>query len=188
LGVLVFIAAWMAASSFAQAPRAAGDVARKLDLIESGRAKPGAAIVFTSAELNAWVRAKASAVVPEGFREPHLQLGDGTATGSALVDFLKLRSAAGAETSWFVARLIEGEKPVKAVAEIRSANGKATVHLRSVEIGGLAVSGTALDFLIQNFFLPLYPNAKIDEPFELADGIDHIQIVPGAARVYIKKK
>ena len=63
-----------------------------------------------------------------------------------------------------------------------------TVHLVRVEIGGLAVSGSTLDFLIHTFFLPLYPNAKIDEPVELADGIDRIEVTPAAARVYIKKK
>ena len=35
--------------------------------------------------------------------------------------------------------------------------------------------------------MPLYPNAKIDEPFELADRIDRIEVTPAAARVYIKK-
>jgi hypothetical protein len=56
-----------------------------------------------------------------------------------------------------------------------------------VEIGGLAVSGSTLDFLIHTFFMPLYPNAKIDEPFELADRIDRIEVTPAAARVYIRK-
>ncbi len=163
-------------------------VSHKLDAIENGQAKPGSVIVFTEADLNAWVRAKAPMIVPQGFREPRLQLGDGTATASALVDFLKVRGAAGLDTNWIIAKLLEGEKPVTATAQIQSANGSATVHLLSVEIGELTVSGATLDFLIRNFLLPLYPNAKIDEPFELADHVDRIEVVPGAARVYIKKK
>ena len=163
-------------------------VSRKLDAIESGQAKPGAVFVFTPAELNAWVRVKASTIVPQGFRKPRLELGNGTATGYALVDFLKVRNAAGIETNWLVAKLIEGEKPVQATAQIRSANGRMTVHPVRVEIGGLAVSGSTLDFLIHTFFLPLYPNAKIDEPVELADGIDRIEVTPAAARVFIEKK
>lgn len=127
-------------------------------------------------------------VVPEGFRNPRLELGNGTATGYALVDFLKIRSASGIETNWLISKLIQGEKPVTAIAQIGSANGKATVQLVRVEIAGLAVSGATLDFLIRTFFLPLYPNAKIDEPFELADGIDRIDVSPAEARVYIKKR
>jgi hypothetical protein len=166
---------------------AAVNVTRKLDIIQSGRAKPGAMFVFTSAELNAWVRVKAPMVVPEGLRQPRLEMGNGTATGYALVDFLKLQHGAGIETNWLVSKLIQGEKRLMATASIQSANGRATVHLIRVEIGGLAVSGATLDFLIDTFFRPLYPDAKIDEPFELSDRVERIEVTPAEARVYIKK-
>jgi hypothetical protein len=188
LGARSFIPVLIVVSAAATADPQADIVSRKLDAIQSGQAKPGAVFVFTPAELNAWVRVKASTIVPQGFRKPRLELGNGAATGYALVDFLKVRNAAGIETNWLVAKLIEGEKPVQAIAQIRSANGRMTVHLARVEIGGLAVSGSTLDFLIHTFFLPLYPNAKIDEPVELADRIDRIEVTPAAARVYIKKK
>ena len=74
-----------------------------------------------------------------------------------------------------------------ATARIQAVNGRATVHLVRVEIGGLAVSGATLDFLIDTFFRPLYPDAKIDEPFELSDRVDRIVVTPAEARVYIKK-
>ena len=162
-------------------------VDRKIDLIQSGHAKPGSVMVFTAAELNAWGRAKAAQVVPEGFRQARLELGNGTATGYALVDFLKMRHAAGIETNWLVAKLIEGEKPLKVTANIQSAHGRATVHLTRVELGGIAVSGAPLDFLIQTFFMPLYPDAKIDQPFELAVGVERIDVTPAEARAYIRK-
>ncbi len=165
----------------------AARLSRKIDIIESGKAKPGTIYTFTVAELNAWARAKVPSVVPQGLREPRLELGTNSATGYALVDFIKMRQGAGEETNWLVTKLIQGEKRVKVTARIQSANGRATVYLQRVEIGGLAVTGSTLDFLIHTFFMPLYPNAKIDEPFELADRIDHIEVTPAAARVYIRK-
>jgi hypothetical protein len=165
----------------------AQSVTRKLEIIQSGKAKPGSVFVMTAAELNAWVRVKAPIVVPEGLREPRLELGNGSATGYAVVDFLKLRHAAGIETNWLIAKLIQGEKRVMATASIQSGEGRATVHLVRVEIGGLAVSGSTLDFLIDTFFRPLYPDAKIDEPFELSDRVDRIVVTPADARVYVKK-
>jgi hypothetical protein len=33
----------------------------------------------------------------------------------------------------------------------------------------------------------LYPNAKINEPFELADRIDRIEVTPADVRIYMKK-
>ena len=176
----------MIATSAAVDPRAES-VARKLDIIQSGKAKPGSVFVLTVADLNAWARVKAPQVVPEGLRQPRLELGNNSATGYALVDFLKVRHGAGEETNWLVAKIIQGEKPVKVDARILSGNGRVTVTLQRVEIGGLAVSGATLDFLIQTFFLPFYPNAKINESVELAGGIDHIIVTQAEARIYIKK-
>jgi hypothetical protein len=128
----------------------------------------------------------APAIVHDGFREPRLQLGNGTASASAHIDFLKVRHAAGVETNWLVAKLIQGEKLVTARATIQSAHGRATVHIVRVEIGGLAVTGAPLDFLVQNFLLPFYPDAKIDQPFDLAGKVDRIVITPAEASVYIR--
>ena len=183
--VLVFAAA---SASLPAADPLAASVTRKLDLIETGQAKPGAVFRFSSAELNAWARATAPTAIPEGFRQPRIELGSGFATGYALIDFLKLRHSAGLETNWLVAKLIQGEKRVMAKASIDSAHGSATVHLLRVEIGGLAVSGATLDFLIRNFFLPLYPNARIDEPVQLANRMDRIEVTQAEARIYIKQK
>ena len=61
------------------------------------------------------------------------------------------------------------------------------MHLVRVEVGGLAVSGAALDYLVQNFFRPFYPDAKIDEPFDLAGNVDHIVVTPAEALVYIRR-
>ena len=188
MGTRILILALVAAV----APAAPADplvqsVSGKLDIIQTDKAKPGSVFIFTAAELNAWARAKAPAVVPDGLREPRLQLGNGSATGDALVDFLKLRHSAGIETNWLISKLIQGEKRVKAMVSIQSANGRATVHLERVEIGGLAVSGATLDFLIETFFRPIYPDAKIDEAFELSDRVERITVTSAEARVYIKK-
>lgn len=156
-------------------------------MIQNGRAQPGSVYTFSAAELNAWGRYKVPQVVPAGVRQPRLELGNGTATAYALVDFVKVRQGLGQSTNWLLANLIEGEKRVEVRARIESGNGRATVHLLRVEIGGLAVSGTTLDLMIRTFFLPFYPNAKIDEPFELAGGIDHIDVAPARARAVLKK-
>ncbi len=165
----------------------AAAVRYKLDVIESGKARPGAVFTFTQDELNAFARSTLITVVPEGVRQPHVEIGAGTATGTAIVDFLKIRHAQGEQTPWLIAKLIEGEKYVKVSAGIQSAHGKATVYLQRVEISGLVVSGPTLDFLIRNFFMPLYPDAKINQPFDLADRIDRLEAAPGIARAYIRK-
>jgi hypothetical protein len=186
LGSRFFLASVAPSCNLSAADPAALAVTKKLDLIQNGKAKPGSVFHFTPAELNAWVRVKAPMIVPDGFRQPRLVLGNGEASASALIDFLKVRDSSGIATNWLVARLIQGEKLVKARASIESAHGKATVHLLRVEIGGLAVTGAPLDFLVQNFFRPFYPDAQIDQPFALAGNVDRIEVTPAEARVYIR--
>jgi len=45
---------------------------------------------------------------------------------------------------------------------------------------------TVIDFLVRTFFAPLYPEAKINEPFDLDYDIDRIDIRPSGAMVTIK--
>ena len=57
--------------------------------------KPGSRVVLTPEELNAYARQEIAEAVPDGVREPHLDLGPGTATASALIDFGRIRRAEG---------------------------------------------------------------------------------------------
>src|ERR1700676_2069572 len=158
----------------------------KLDLIESGRAKRGSIIVFTPAEMNAWARARVPAMY-QGIRNPSVELGNGAASGFAFVDFLKLRQGEGLQTNSLLARLIEGERPLKVSIRLESASGRATAYLTRLELSGVAVTGTALDFLVNQFFLHLFPDAKVNKPFDLPDNIDRIDIRPDGVHVTIRK-
>ena len=158
----------------------------KLDRIESGRALPGSVIVFTPAEMNAWARGR----VPQmyrGIRDPSVQLGTGTALGSAFVDFLKMRQGEGLATNSLIAKLIEGERPLKISIQLESAHGRATARLTRLEISGIAVTGAPLDFLVNEFFLHLFPDAKVNQPFELHNNMERIDLRPDGVRVTIRK-
>jgi hypothetical protein len=173
------------------APLPAADAAfgrawNKLERIESGQVRPGSVIVFTPAEMNAWARGRVPQMY-EGIRDPSVQLGTGTATGSALIDFLKMRQGEGLATNSLVAKLIEGERPLKVSMRLESGGGRATAHLTRLEISGIAVTGAALDFLMNEFFLQLFPDAKVNQPFELRDNIERIDIRPDGVRVTMRK-
>src|SRR4051794_27922150 len=86
---------------------------QKLDLMEARQAKPGSVIAFSPGEINAWARVRVPEIVPEGIRNQRVELGNETANGYALMDLLKMRHAKGESTSWLMAKLIEGERPVK---------------------------------------------------------------------------
>jgi hypothetical protein len=180
----------LAVALFAAVPSPTSPEARsvdqKLERIQSGHARPGSTVLFTEHELNVWVAAQVPHYAPEGVRETHLELGNGVATGSAIVDFLKMRQAQGVQTSWLISKLIQGEHPVTVTARLQSAHGEATVYLQEVQLSGMTISGGTLDFLVTNFFHPLFPDAKIDQPFPLAENVERIEVDPGVAKAVIR--
>jgi hypothetical protein len=157
---------------------------RKIDTIVSGHLRAGSRVTLTYPELAAWVAHEA----PPGVRNPQIHVAAaGAATGTAMVDLIKVSRSQGTEPGWLMTKLFEGERPVRVRARIRSAAGTATVEVERVEIGGLAIDGKTLDFLIQNVVLPQYPTAVIGKPFELGARIERLDVQPAGVGVIIGK-
>jgi hypothetical protein len=162
-------------------------VKRKFTLIEKYQVKPGTRVPFPASELNAYVQAEIPKVAPQGIRNPHLELpGGNVAVGTALINFVKVQNAQGNAPGWFARKLLDGEHNVVVTARLESGNGMATVDLKRVEIDGITVQGAALDFLIQNYLLPNYPDAKVGKPFALDYRMDRFEVNPGIAYVVMK--
>jgi len=161
---------------------------KKLDSIADEKLKRGAIVVLSPQEINAWLHEKAVKAFPEGIRNEHIDLGPGTTDGTALVDLMKIqKNKSNSTMNALIGLLIEGERPLKISIRVESANGRATVFLTRVEISGVAMEGSILEFLIKQFIQPRYPDIKINQPFDLDYNIDHIEIQPSGVRVLIKK-
>ena len=173
---ILFVAALAAASSDYLSAK------RKIDQIGSDRLKAGTRLELTQPELNAYAQQEA----PEGVRNARLQvLSPGVVAGSALVDFNKLRRAQGYQPGWLMSRLLEGEHPVSVTALIRSGNGRATVDVQRAEISGIVVDGRTVEFLIQNFIVPSFPEAIVGQPFDMGHHIERLDVQPAAVAVLI---
>ena len=158
---------------------------RKFEMIQQDQLRPGSKVSLSARELNAFVVGEVAEVAPAGVRNPKVELGEGTASGSALIDFVKVRQAQGKPPNWFLGKLLAGEHPVTVTARIQSQAGKATVEVERVEISGLPIEGGMLDFLINKYFLPYFPDAKVGEPFMLSHRIDRLEVKPNAVGVII---
>lgn len=162
--------------------------AQKIDLIENRKVPLGSQVTFREPELNTYLATRAQEIVPDGLKNPRLVIRDGKVTGTARVDFVKMRHAQGADTGWMMRKLLEGEHPVQIVGALKSSNGTARVDLESVDIGGVSVKGRALDLLIRTFVHPLYPNVKVGQSFELGYNLERIELKPGMATVFTVAK
>ncbi|MGD1071388.1 MAG: hypothetical protein ABSB15_14700 [Bryobacteraceae bacterium] len=181
------VALWLAMAGVAAATLAESESAqRKFERIETGRAVPGSRIDFTPGELNQWTRDQAHARVPRGVRNVRLELGAGRVTGYADIDFLKLRQTATREPpGWLMQNLFAGERPVVVTARVQSGNGRARVDVERVEVSGVPIEGAALDFLIENFVRPQFPDARVSEWFHLSYHVDHFTVSPAGLSVFV---
>ena len=158
----------------------------KFKLIEAEHLRHGTRVTLTKRELNAYVQQEIAESFASGVRDPRLELSAGGAVGSALIDFGKVRRAQGKPPGWLMSKILDGERPVEVAATIRSGGGRATVDMQSVKVSGVVIEGRVLDFLIHNYLLPNYPDAKVGEPFELSHGIDRLDVKPAAVDVVIR--
>ncbi|MBI3682991.1 MAG: hypothetical protein HY235_21680 [Acidobacteria bacterium] len=161
---------------------------KKMDLIEQGRIPPGTRLAFSEGELNTFVGLKAKEVVPEGLRQPRIELRESRVIGHAFADFVKMRHAQGQDLNWLLSRLLEGERRIKVTGRVASGGGIARVDLEQVEVGGNSISGRALDLMIRIFVLPLYPQVKVGQEFELGYKVERVEIKPGTAFVVMASK
>jgi hypothetical protein len=175
----------LAASLLFAADPLADSAQKKLDSISDQKLKRGAVVTLSQREINAWIQEKAIKAFPQGMRNENIVLGPGTADGTALVDLTKLSKSNSVNP--LIARLIDGERPLRVAIRVESSSGKCTVFLTHVELSGVAIDGSILDFLIKHFVQPRYPDIKINEPFDLDFNMDRIELQPSGARVAIKK-
>jgi hypothetical protein len=159
---------------------------RKFERIESGRALPGSRIDFTPGELNSWTRDQTRARVAQSLSNLRLEFSAGQVTGRADIDFVRLRQAAtGEPPGWLMKNVFAGVRPVMVTARIQSSNGRARVDVERVEVSGVPIEGGALDFLIDSFVRPEFPDARVSQWFHLSYHVDHFTVSPSGVSVFV---
>jgi hypothetical protein len=159
---------------------------RKFGQIENTKLPAGTRVDLTAAELNAWAADEARIWAPGATRNIHLELREGSATGTILIDFPKLNKAVtGEDPGWLMKNLFAGERPVTVTARFESSNRRARVDVERVEVSGVPIEGAALNFLIEEWLKPTFPDVKVNQWFNLGFRINRFAISPNLVSVYI---
>ena len=185
----VLFLAWFAAGAlWAAAPES--DHLRckhKIETIVTGKAAPGSQVSFTASELNAFLNTEVLQIIPGAVQGARLELGQGTASGSASVNFIKLLQAKGKSPGWLLIKMLDGWKLLKGSARIQSDNGRATVNIVHAELSGMTVPAFLVEFMVTHFALPYSPDLKIGQPFALKHGIERLEVQPGRFAVVMRR-
>ena len=158
----------------------------KLDAIEKNQVASGEVIRFPRQELLEYAREELARKKVSGVRNPNFILAANRVAGSAIVDFHRLQESVEGRPPGMLSRLLlSGERHVEAELRLSSERGWCRIDLLSVKVDGWEIEGRALDWLIQNYVLRRYPNAKINTWFELESNIRQVALTPSELTVLI---
>ena len=160
---------------------------RKIASIVEGKAAPGSRVLFTKPELDAFLNEEVIQLAHGSVYGAHVDLGYGRASGGASVNFVKLLQVRGASPGWLVTRMFEGWKPLRAWARLESSGGRATVYLEKLELSGMTLPATLVDFIMRQFAQRYSPDMRLGQPFGLKHRIERLELSPAGFTVVMRR-
>lgn len=146
---------------------------KKIAVIESNSSNPPAqpqTTTVTQDELNAYLN-EGGVTIPKGLSNVKIEFSLGTVHASSQVDFDQLSEGHGGGNPIFSA-IFSGTHDVEADAQASGSNGEGTVTIETVKLDGVPVPKSALEYLIQHYVKPKYPQAGMTSTFNLPDKIE----------------
>ena len=121
-------------------------------------------VELTEAEANAYLN-QGGVKLPKGVSNLHLTAKPGQIEGHAQVDFEEIMQGRGANNP--LSSLFSGRHDVHAVSQAGGANGIGSVHIESVDLDGIQIPQFALEWFVQHYLTPRYPNVGMTSTFKL---------------------
>lgn len=125
--------------------------------------------VITEQEANAYL-ASDDVVLPNGVRSVKLEGQPGIITGTAQVDFDRIRE--GSHSSNPLLGIFSGIHDVVVIAHAYGAGRQGYVHVDSVSLDGVEVPRFVLQLFVEKYLQPKYPELGLDSRFSLPDRVD----------------
>ena len=172
VAVLALIVGSPALARLDAAGPAVQSMERKLDHIESNAQAPAPdsrPTVMTEEEVNAYVNSGA-VQLPRGVQRVRLEGQAGVVTAHTRVDFDQITQ--GSRSINPLLALFSGVHDVEVTAHAHGERGVGHVHADHVILDGVEVPQMALQFFVDRYLKPKYPEIGIDSRFQMPDRID----------------
>ena len=147
---------------------------------------PRANTTVTESEVNGYLALELSDDLPSGVVSPAvLLLGQGRASGQAVVDLDRVRQGMGATGVLNPLSYLRGRLPVVATGTLASRDGLARLQFESATVSGVRVPKIVLQQIVSYYSRSeRFPSGiSLDDPFTLPAGIREIQVERGRAIV-----
>lgn len=183
---LVFVAALRVAG--AQSPQALADAAyTKLQALihRQAAARTATRTVFSQTEMNAYLKYRASSWLPTGVTDPTVQFLGGQRIATLVtadLDGVRRKSSGG----WFdPTAYLSGRLPVYVTGTLATSGGRGRFALEQATVSGVPVPKMFIAELLAYYTrTPDNPaGVGLEEPFELPNEIQTIDVTPGTAVV-----
>jgi hypothetical protein len=187
--VFVFLLLLATFALFAEAARhtpAYTSMEKKIATLEAGPSGPSQNITMTQDELNAFF-AEGGVQVPKGLSNIKFDLHPGIVHATSEVNFDQLSEGRGGGGNPLFSALFSGTHDVDAEAQASGTGGQGTVIIQSVKLDGMEVPKSALEYLIQHYVKPKYPQAGMTSTFELPAKIDAATVQQGQVELVQKQ-
>jgi hypothetical protein len=152
--------------------RLADSMEQKINYIEQNgqAAHPSQTpVVMSEDEVNDYF-ADGRVKLPQGVKKVTFKGQSGVVTTMAVVDFDEIRQ--GQQSSNPMLSIFKGTNNVVVEADAAGAGRVGKVHVRTVTLNGVEVPKFALEYFVDKYIKPKYPNLGIDSEFQLPDKID----------------
>ena len=125
--------------------------------------------VLSRAEINAYVNS-GQVKLPTGVKQVRFSSTPGVVDATARVDFDAITAKQRSPNP--LLSLFSGEHDVRVVAAADGSGGEGHVHVQSVELDGTGIPRIALEFFIDHYLKPKYPQLGMDSTFRLPYRVD----------------
>jgi len=185
VGIVVFrtLAAKEGPTTTQVSPKAAKSLQEKIDAMKNAEDDPNhkrgsSRVELSEAELESYLLYSLKEDIPAQIDSADVQLGDDTVALETQITF-----ASNATGNPMVDALVGGTHNLFVKGKLVGQQGRGKFDLQEVRVDSIPMPNVLIQSLFKRYVKPKYPDADLNEPFDLPWGITDLKLQSGKATV-----
>ena len=185
VGIVVFrtLAAKEGPPALQVSPKAAKSLQEKIDAIKNAEDDPNhkrgsTRVELSKAELESYLLYSLKEDIPAQIDSADVQVGEETVALDTQITF-----ASSATGNPMVDALVGGTHNLFVKGKLVAHEGRGKFDLQEVRVDSIPVPNVLMQALFKKYVKPKYPEADLNEPFDIPYGIWELKLQPGQATI-----